>query len=235
MSMVTFFWPTDSRWLGLRTFHTAVVFDHTLARECDLEALAGPFPPNVARAVLKRKVDYAVGRHCARQALTLAGSKSIHVGIREVRAPLWPDCFVGSITHSDGYGAAVVASTADYRGIGIDCEAYVQQSTAAGIRRMVLTPRDEDSLRMNTVSEEVGLTLIFSAKESIFKAIHPLTLVFFEFHDVVLTMIDFARRSFTFELQRNLAHGFDRGYTNVGQFDFCEKRVYTGVFLHSSK
>jgi len=229
--MVTFFWPTKSRWLGPRIFHTAVVFDHSLARECDLETISGPLPASVARAVLKRKVDFTIGRHCAKQALTLAGSKSIHVGIQDARAPLWPEHFVGSITHSDGYGAAVVASTADYRGIGIDCETYVKPSTAADIRRMVLTRHDEDTLRMTALADEVGLTLIFSAKESIFKALYPLTRVFFDFHDVALTTIDIARRSFTFELQRNLCDGFDLGYTGVGQFDFCEQRVYTGVFL----
>ena len=63
----------------------------------------------VAQAGPKRRRDFALGRACAHAALSTLGHDMAVIGRRENGAPHWPDGVVGSITHTSGYAAALVA------------------------------------------------------------------------------------------------------------------------------
>ena len=52
---------------------------------------------------------HEVGRACARAALSALGHGDAVIGRHANCAPLWPDSVVGSITHTSGYAAALVA------------------------------------------------------------------------------------------------------------------------------
>ena len=62
-----------------------------------------PSPRKNAGAILR------LGRACARAALANLGQGEAVIGIDEAGAPLWPAGVVGSITHTKGYAAALVA------------------------------------------------------------------------------------------------------------------------------
>src|SRR5688572_21941564 len=57
----------------------------------------------------KRRRDFILGRNCARKALAALGHGNAVIERRGNGAPLWPDGIVGSITHTSGYAAALVA------------------------------------------------------------------------------------------------------------------------------
>ena len=57
----------------------------------------------VERAAASRLQDFASGRYCARQALAKLGVHGFPLLAGEDRVPNWPEGFVGSITHTDGY------------------------------------------------------------------------------------------------------------------------------------
>jgi len=120
----------------------------------------------VERAVEKRRVEFLRGRACARVALAAVGGPGdAELPVGPSRAPVWPEGFTGSITHAKGVVAAVVAPMAGCGGIGIDVERGA--ALPQGTERHVLLPEEIERLAS-------PLDLVaFSAKESIFKAVHP--------------------------------------------------------------
>jgi 4'-phosphopantetheinyl transferase EntD len=99
--------------------------------------------------------------------------------------PLWPD---GIVTHCDGYRAAVVARSDELVSIGIDAEinAALPTELVADIARPEELPmlaelsRAEPSIHWDR--------LLFSAKESAYKAWFPLAKAWLGFEDAKLTI-----------------------------------------------
>ena len=76
----------------------------------------------MANAAQKRRRDFALGRACARAALSALGRGDAVIGRDDNGAPQWPAGVLGSITHTKGYAAALVAETHDAGGVGVDAE-----------------------------------------------------------------------------------------------------------------
>ncbi|MYS25239.1 4'-phosphopantetheinyl transferase EntD (siderophore biosynthesis) [Streptomyces sp. DvalAA-14] len=129
----------------------------------------------VARAVAKRRGEYAAGRACARAALAELGHPPGPI-LREAErgAPVWPAGVVGSITHTDGYRAAAVARTEDVLTLGIDAEPH--GPLPEGVLDVILaTPAERAALDGHT-ARRPGIhwdRLLFSAKETVYKAWYP--------------------------------------------------------------
>jgi 4'-phosphopantetheinyl transferase EntD len=135
----------------------------------------------VARAVERRRREFTTGRHCARVALTRLGLGPSAITKGERGAPRWPAGVVGSITHCAGYRAAAVARTADLVTIGIDAEP--NEPLPAGVFDPISLPRER--ARLAAIAASVpGVCwdrLLFSAKESVYKAWFPLTGAWLDF------------------------------------------------------
>lgn len=148
----------------------------------------------VARAVDKRRVEFARGRVCARAALVAAGGGPVAIPVGANREPLFPPGFVGSLTHCDGFVAAVVARSAEngaatpLLGLGVDAERVTQLES--GVLDMIVTDFDGDARGAADWGRPESGCLLFSAKESVFKAVFPLAGVWIGFEDVGLTVTD---------------------------------------------
>ena len=142
----------------------------------------GPEPPLfeeersfVARAAPARIRDFARGRWCARRSLAGLGLPAVAIPVGADRQPVWPRGVVGSITHTRGLVAAVAARSGAIVGLGIDAEEHAVLEPE--VRAFVLTPSEpSDGGRIDLVR--------FSAKESVFKALHPGLGRWIDFHDV---------------------------------------------------
>jgi enterobactin synthetase component D len=107
--------------------------------------------------------------------------------IGEDRAPVWPADICGSITHSHGWAAAIVGHQQQWRGLGLDMEHLLDSERARRLAGEILT--DDELQRMAAGPEEqvaLLVTLTFSLKESLFKAIYPLVQKHFYFKDAQL-------------------------------------------------
>lgn len=141
----------------------------------------------VARAVASRRNEFGTARHCAREALRRLGSPVEAVPVGERRAPVWPDGVVGSITHCTGFRAAAVAWSSRVRAIGIDAEPHdvlpdgvLAAVTDAGERAVLA--------RLAGSWPDVHWDrVLFSAKESVYKAWFPLAHRWLGFEDAELT------------------------------------------------
>lgn len=143
----------------------------------------------VARASDKRRREFTSGRECARIALGKLGVELGPILVGERGAPLWPPGIVGSITHCDGYRAAVVARTSDVTAIGLDAEP--NGPLPGGVLEVVSLAAERDRLAAlaDLAAERPGQPgvcwdrLLFSAKESVYKAWFPLTGSWLGFED----------------------------------------------------
>ncbi len=129
----------------------------------------------VKKAVEKRRREFSAGRFCAREALRQLGCNAGPIAQDAGGAPLWPEDIVGAITHSSTYAAAAVAGKSHLRGIGIDLEAVSRVSEM--IAGKILTGPEKARLQNEPDPQERQrlLALIFSAKEAVYKCLHPIT------------------------------------------------------------
>ena len=162
----------------------------------------------LARAVPKRVHEFAGGRACARAALAQLGFGGAALPVGPERAPVWPSGATGSITHTDGFCAAVVAATSDISALGLDVE--VLDSVKPHLWRRICSPEELATLQSSNDPEAAiaAATLIFSAKEAFYKCQHFLTGQWLGFSDVTITVEDdgfSVRPTRTLEISQRIA------------------------------
>jgi 4'-phosphopantetheinyl transferase EntD len=137
----------------------------------------------LGRAVPKRVHEFAAGRLCARRALAEFGIAGFALCVAADRQPVWPESMVGSITHTAGFCAAVVAERERVLSLGLDSEVVgrVNQEiwpSICGAREIAWIGSLPPGM------QAAAVTLIFSAKEAFYKCQYPLTGERLGFHDV---------------------------------------------------
>jgi enterobactin synthetase component D len=189
-------------------------------------------PPQLDRAVAKRRLEFLAGRSCAMAALRrlapglVAGAMPIGAD----RAPVWPEGIVGAITHTEGFAAAAVARTADLVGVGLDTERVVSASAMEAVATQVATLEEMRALAGAGLGEAVLLTIVFSAKESLFKCLYPRVGRYFDFHDATVVDVSESAQTFTAELRTELG-GLAAGTQLSGRFALVVGLVHTGIAL----
>jgi 4'-phosphopantetheinyl transferase EntD len=141
----------------------------------------------VVRAVAGRRREFATGRYCARVALRGLGLAPTAIAKGRRGAPDWPQGVIGSITHCAGYRAAAVARASDLVGISIDAEP--NEPLPADVLDLVGRPPERHRLA-GLAAAAPGVAwdrLLFSAKESVYKAWAPLTGTFLDFDGADIT------------------------------------------------
>lgn len=192
--------------------------DVSCAETTELNLAAPPMAEELAgisaRAVKKRRQEFAAGRDCARRALRSMGFSVAPIPVGQDGEPQWPEGVVGSITHSGGYAAAAVATAEAYAGLGIDVEkrrdlqpAVVERITSEQERRWIAGQKDRQG----------AVLKLFSAKESLHKLLQPLSGETLGFTDANVTEVGENAFRIEFRSQRRLCllHGgwdADDGY-----------------------
>lgn len=138
----------------------------------------------IANAVELRRREFVTARRCAREALGRLGYPPVPIRPGPGRDPQWPADVTGSITHCYGFRAAAVASRTVAASIGIDAEPH--ESLPRGVLDVVTAHSESAMLDLLTQIDSAihWDRLLFSAKESVYKAWYPLTLRWLGFQDV---------------------------------------------------
>ncbi|MGW0085709.1 4'-phosphopantetheinyl transferase family protein [Streptomyces sp. NPDC003393] len=129
----------------------------------------------MARAVDKRRREFAAVRRCARRAMEKLGVPPQPILPGERGAPRWPEGLDGSMTHCDGYCAAALVRAGDLASLGIDAEPH--ERLPGEVMDVVALPAERRRLA-GLAERHPGVhwdRLLFSAKESVYKAWFPLT------------------------------------------------------------
>lgn len=143
-------------------------------------------PAWIQHATRSRQLTYLGGRLCAETALLAATGQCEAIATGEGGAPCWPAGATGSIAHTQGHAWAVVGRLDQGHHLGIDSECIVDENGAQDIVALCCTPWERT--RWFPSMHPIGATLLFSAKESVYKAIHPIVKRFVDFDEV--EMID---------------------------------------------
>lgn len=138
-----------------------------------------------AQASPKRRGEFISGRLAAHEALRHAGAHKVEVLRDKNGTPQWPKGYLGSISHCQNKALAIVGRKSEYVTIGCDLEQYNRTYT------FDIGPKICSELEYRWINEDAPqvaerTTLLFSAKESIFKAIFPLYQRMFWFRDAEL-------------------------------------------------
>lgn len=133
--------------------------------------LVGPEHDETASMVPSRLAEYAAARRCGHLALDRLGVP--HVGIpRGGRGqPVWPAGVVGSLTHCDGYAAALVADGRDLAAVGIDAEPH--EPLPPEVLEHISRPQEVERLAaLSAVSPGIAWDrILFCVKEALFKTL----------------------------------------------------------------
>lgn len=199
-----------------------------------------PLAPGEAEALgpataPRRHVQFALGRACAREALRQLGAGGdIAIGRAADRRPLWPEGYVGSITHSHEHAAAAAASVNRYRGLGIDLERT--RAPSDGLLERICRPEERAAIAaLDDALRAIAFTAMFAAKESVYKAVNPLTGVYLGFHDARVAFAgdpwDGTGGAFTFTLLKDSGPDFPVGHAGQGAWRLEGAWVLAGVWL----
>jgi 4'-phosphopantetheinyl transferase EntD len=131
----------------------------------------------------KRRTDFTLGRACARRALGQLGATPGPVLRGPAREPVWPDRVAGSITHCDGYWAAAVGWRSEIGAIGIDAEP--RKPLSGNVLKLIATDAEARWLAGADRATPWDV-LLFSAKESVFKAWYAVVGTWLGFDDAEL-------------------------------------------------
>ena len=198
---------------------------------CELTGAAKPdrlYPEEealVSRAVLRRRREFALSRTCARRALADIGVAPLPILSTPDRAPMWPPGVIGSITHCDSYTAAAVCSSRHFLSLGIDAE--INQPLPEEVPALISSVTEQLLIRQLPDSSICWDRVLFSAKESIFKAWFPIAKRWLDFRDAEVT-IDPLRFTFHAEI---LVESHLTGPSFDGRFMLHNTHLLTAVWL----
>ena len=142
----------------------------------------------IAKAVVKRRQEFITGRACARAALARLGLPPAPILRGERGQPQWPVGVVGSITHCAGYRACAVAHRRDLLTLGLDAEPH--GPLPDGVLSAVAGPQEQARLAELATAHPGPHwdRLLFSAKESVYKAWFPVTGEWLGFSDAAVDL-----------------------------------------------
>jgi 4'-phosphopantetheinyl transferase EntD len=197
---------------------------------------AAPLPEEAAGLGLgaqpARVQEFSAGRACARRALAEFGIVDFPVRVGAKREPLWPEGYVGSITHTDGLCAAAVGESGSFLGIGLDVERSGR--VGASLQARICVPAELDWLAGLAAAEaSAAATLVFAAKEAFYKAQFPVLRQWLYFEAVAIELPDWPAPTGSWLLrpQRPIAIAQFCEFPLRGAYRFESEFVIAGVAI----
>lgn len=138
-------------------------------------------PQSITSSVKQRQAQFIAGRYMAKFCLKQMDTKEHNLEIGSHREPIWPVEFIGAISHISNQTIAVVAKRKSYNYVGIDIENVLDSTTTINIATIIHNQHERTLFCKHGISDTVATSIIFSAKESLFKAVFPYIKKYFGF------------------------------------------------------
>jgi 4'-phosphopantetheinyl transferase EntD len=177
------------------------------------------FPRSLGAAVNKRKAEFLAGRYIAEKTLRqLSLSGNINIPIGKHRSPIWPPHILASISHTHNKAYCVAAKKVNYRYLGLDHENWLTDEVIEQIKSSILVSSEHKLLQQTMMTTGEVFTLIFSMKESVFKALYPLVGRYFDFQAAEIQRINFTDNLVEIKLLESLNAQLLQGQVMKGYF-----------------
>jgi len=140
----------------------------------------------IEHSIGKRQREFRAGRHCAHRVLNQLNHKNFVVLRGDKRAPIWPQGITGSISHSGAVCAAAASMDPNIVSLGIDIEEHIPLKEK--LTPKICTSSEVDQIRvLNKLAKAYAWEkIIFSVKESVYKAWFPVFGSYLDFLEVKL-------------------------------------------------
>ncbi|MEJ4044914.1 4'-phosphopantetheinyl transferase family protein [Erwinia sp. SLM-02] len=149
-----------------------VHFDAAYFNNSLFDTLSIPVPVRLQNAVNKRRAEYLASRYCLQQAMSTLGVEQFILHNDEERAPLWPAGIRGSLSHTCQRICALLTHRREVLP-GIDCEQIMTEKHASELAHLIVNAAEKALIEQTELPFHCALTVVFSAKESLYKAIWP--------------------------------------------------------------
>ncbi|GAA5630103.1 hypothetical protein AWW72_16110 [Acinetobacter sp. NRRL B-65365] len=179
-------------------------------------------PSYLENASAKRLNEFFAGRILAQAILQQYFNCSMCISSTQLKLPQWPKGFIGSISHSNEQVIVAISSQSEY--LGIDIERIVETSFADESAALILTPC-EQKLWQAEISHYLNfrtyLTLIFSLKESLYKAVYPIAQNYIDFLEATTVEMNMENQSviLKFDQKTRQRYGLKSEYQGYWQFN----------------
>lgn len=216
--------------IGLPIYHCE--FNTECYSDTFFNSLHIEFPNILKTAVVKRRAEFLAGRYCAMRCLQRLNFINTPIGIGNSRQPIWPDSVVGSISHCSHHAVAVTGKAEYFSGIGVDIEWQVNDRTFNNLANKILCKDEQNHLGDSHENQRFIFTLIFSVKESFFKAAYPLVGRYFDFDAISVVDIDWYKNKILLHINYSLNDLLRKGLLVTACFQsFSDGRVITLITL----
>lgn len=185
-----------------------------------------PLPDRLTQAVNTRRAEYLASRQLARTVMTQLGIDDFILTNAPDRSPCWPDDVQASLSHSAGVVALAVTRQPGCC-IGVDVEQLMSEATANETAELLMTSHEQQRLRALPIGFNAAATLLFSLKESLYKALWPQLHQPMDFQQAVLETVDLSRQCATLRLTDHFSDRFTQGTTLQAEFLWREDSVIT--------
>lgn len=199
-------------------------FDERLFVACDI-----PSPTHLNKAVRKRRAEYLASRMVVRNALSRMGIEAAILSNDADRAPVWPVGISGSLSHSHQSIAVLLSRRENRLLLGVDCETILRAETAEQMQSVIVTPEEKQRLLESGLPFATALTLAFSIKESLYKALFPLLRQAMDFRAAEITALFPATGQVQLRLTDSFASDFPAGRAFTGQVELQAEQVVSWV------
>ncbi|PCR96223.1 hypothetical protein CP336_11685 [Pseudomonas fluorescens] len=185
-------------------------------------------PPAIARAVTGRQAEYLAGRWLSQHLWARRNLAPVQVGSGPHRQPIWPSGWIGSISHTSSIAVSCLARTCEVGLLGLDLEPWLAPEVADRISATIVDRQEARYLATQGTFEQM-LTLAFSAKESLFKALFPQVGRYFDFDAARLVEIHWPTGHLVLRVTQELSASIRAGMLFEGHFQIGADAVFTVI------
>ncbi|SMF81213.1 4'-phosphopantetheinyl transferase family protein [Pseudobacteriovorax antillogorgiicola] len=216
------------------SFHVSALISSSFQEELE-NYDCRQLPNGLLHASARRQVQFLAGRHCARQALIAAnfiGEKI--VGQNSDLSPRWPQSIVGSITHTSSYVSAAIAYRNKVRSLGINSERLFLSGATDSLWDVILTRREVAQYEWqykHHFDRSEYISLLFSAKEAIYKCYYPISIYRLNYHDIHVEPDVEGCNYFRFAINKKAVSNSLFEEQGKGRYDFRYGHVHSSVYI----
>ncbi len=184
-----------------------------------------PVPPSLQQAVKKRRAKFLASRWLARETLRMYGIPDFLLQNHSDRSPVWPSGIQASLSHTGGAVALTVTRQPLY--VGVDIEMIMSERTAEETASVLMSDEENARLRALPLAFPQAATLLFSLKESLYKALWPQLHQPMDFHQASLLEINLKTHRAVLCLNQTFSPAFPANTRLEAKFQLEADRVLT--------
>lgn len=212
---------------GTSPLLASVTFDLAHYHPRDFGRYSIPCPQAVRLASPKRQAEYLASRWLAGTVFARYGIPDFVLTNNADRSPCWPAGFNGSLSHSAGTAFLL----ADHQGrlAGCDVESWVSPQTADEITHLLMNEQEKLLLTACALPWTVAVTVLFSLKESLYKALWPVVRHYIDFMQAEITAFDPDTGQASLRLRERLGEELPQGREFAARFLRTEAQVFSWI------